>query len=210
MVKNLRLGGSSSITLTPADSEITANLTLSASSNSFGNTNEATGVNIIRMHDNGSTWVTPTIQGANSTVNTTGIPPSQTQYIGNYYNWYTATAGSGTYSTDTNVIAVQSICPKGWRLPTGGAVNAATGNGESQQLYDVYSNYNNFISATSAVLSGHWTATAAGDQGSNGVWWSSTAHSAVFAYGLYLSPSGIGPLSSSGKGNGRSVRCIAR
>ena len=39
---------------------------------------------------------------------------------GNYYNWYTATAGTGTYNigdSDGTYRAVGSICPTGWRLP---------------------------------------------------------------------------------------------
>ena len=37
---------------------------------------------------------------------------------GNYYNWYSATAGNGTYSlTDSD--APGDICPAGWHLPSG-------------------------------------------------------------------------------------------
>lgn len=38
---------------------------------------------------------------------------------GYIYNWYTATAGTGTYDLASGN-AVASICPAGWRLPTGG------------------------------------------------------------------------------------------
>ena len=37
---------------------------------------------------------------------------------GVYYNWYTATAGNGTYSTTGRNVS-GDICPAGWRLPTG-------------------------------------------------------------------------------------------
>lgn len=37
---------------------------------------------------------------------------------GVYYNWYTATAGNGTYSTAGRNVS-GDICPAGWRLPTG-------------------------------------------------------------------------------------------
>ena len=37
-------------------------------------------------------------------------------FAGNWYNWYAATAGSGT-STMSSGDASDSICPKGWRLP---------------------------------------------------------------------------------------------
>ena len=45
---------------------------------------------------------------------------------GNYYNWYSATAGTGTYSVGTNNTSVNgSICPSGWVLPRGGDINNA-------------------------------------------------------------------------------------
>lgn len=37
---------------------------------------------------------------------------------GTYYNWHTATAGTGTSATPGGQNAPSSICPKGWRLPT--------------------------------------------------------------------------------------------
>jgi uncharacterized protein (TIGR02145 family) len=36
------------------------------------------------------------------------------------YNWYTATAGNGTYEL-TSTSAVGDLCPAGWHLPSGGA-----------------------------------------------------------------------------------------
>ena len=40
---------------------------------------------------------------------------------GNYYNWYSATAGNGRYSTSPNNTSVTGdICPVGWHLPKGG------------------------------------------------------------------------------------------
>ena len=41
---------------------------------------------------------------------------STTPLSASYYNWYTATAGNGTYSTSTGIVA-GDICPKGWHLP---------------------------------------------------------------------------------------------
>ena len=44
----------------------------------------------------------------------------------NYYNWYTATAGTGTYNLGQGEVAEGSICSAGWRLPSGGVNQAAT------------------------------------------------------------------------------------
>ena len=45
---------------------------------------------------------------------------------GNYYNWYSATAGRGTYNFKTNNNSVTGdLCPAGWHLPTGGMAYAS-------------------------------------------------------------------------------------
>lgn len=50
---------------------------------------------------------------------------------GNYYNWFAATAGSGTYYMPTK-LAKASICPKGWKLPS------ASGQNSFKHLLEVY------------------------------------------------------------------------
>ncbi|MBR5389672.1 hypothetical protein IK146_03880, partial [Candidatus Saccharibacteria bacterium] len=50
---------------------------------------------------------------------------------GVYYNWYSATAGNGTYSTSMNDSVLGDICPNGWRLPTG--------NNSSSEAYGLLS-----------------------------------------------------------------------
>ncbi|MBQ3309917.1 InlB B-repeat-containing protein, partial [Candidatus Saccharibacteria bacterium] len=52
MVQNLRLVGSR--TLTPSDSDVTSNFVLPASSDNFGTTNDAAGINIPRLKDSGN------------------------------------------------------------------------------------------------------------------------------------------------------------
>ena len=55
------------------------------------------------------------------------------------YNWNTATAGTGSSVTTYGINASGSICPKGWKLPSGGVsgsdfeklVNAYGGNNEA-------------------------------------------------------------------------------
>ena len=39
---------------------------------------------------------------------------------GNYYNWYSVTAGHGQSTSGSGYVALGDICPVGWRLPTGG------------------------------------------------------------------------------------------
>lgn len=88
---------------------------------------------------------------------------------GNYYNWNAATAGTGTYDTaPPNDQASGSVCPKGWKLPTGGD------NGQLKNLSQtitnrIYNFPNNFTRAGFALIgtinsrffsSSYWSNTA--------------------------------------------------
>ena len=86
--------------------------------------------------------------------------------IGVYYNFCAASAGSycygdGSYSTNSPTSdpdpttlqdAKEDICPKGWRLPTGGS------DGEYNNLYMQYSSdAERFEMALKTPLSGYFT-----------------------------------------------------
>ena len=171
MTQNLRIVNK---TITPADSDVTANYTIPASS----------------------------ISGFDS-----GAYEASNVYLdsdGGLYKWYTATAGTGTYYMSNTTV---SICPKGWRLPTGG------NSGEFQTLYNNYPSSSALRSdPVNLTLSGSVYNSSRYDQGSNGYYWSSTAHSnkGVYAYDLFLTASTVYPTYYDGKNGGRSVRCIAR
>ena len=123
---------------------------------------------------------------------------------GGLYKWYTATAGTGTYYMSNTTV---SICPKGWRLPTGG------NSGEFQTLYNNYPSSSALRSdPVNLTLSGNVYNSSHFDQGSNGRYWSSTARSSdgVYAHDLYLNASTVYPTYYDGKNLGSSVRCIAR
>ena len=201
MAQNLRLGGTSAMTLTPADSNVTSNYTLPASTNSFSTSASNNTAQINTTHNN--IWINGT------TVNTSGIPTNQTQYVGVYYNWQAATAGSGTSSTGSYERVTQSVCPKGWRLPNGGAIDTIAVNGEFQQLYDAYGSASTFIRGTSATLSGYWYGSSVSNQGSVGSWWSRIAYSTTYGYALHFDSSSVNPQYGNYKFNGFSVRCVA-
>ena len=124
---------------------------------------------------------------------------------GGYYTWYTATAGTGTYGMRlTN--APGSICPKGWRLPTGG------NSGEFQALYN---NYN----SPSALISGPAKMELGGAvdmdksiyfQGTIGNYWTSTAaNNNISAFMLALSETNVQLYYELGKDHGYQIRCVA-
>ena len=173
MTQNLRIAGK---TITSADSDVTSNYTIPASSISGFITN---------AHDASNAYV---------------------DSDGGFYTWYTATAGTGTYALSTygqNTTA--SICPKGWRLPTGG---------DSGEFPTLYRNYNSSTtlrpSPANFTLSGYIDSSAHLLQGDNGYYWSSTVHSDYDAYHLYLGTWNDYPTFESSKHFGYSVRCIAR
>ena len=170
MTQNLRIIDK---TITQADSNVTSNYTIPASS----------------------------ISG----FRTLDISNAYVDNDGGLYTWHTATAGTGTQSLSIQgQNATASICPKGWRLPTGG------NSGEFQTLYN---NYNSLSALRSNpanfTLSGFVYSSSRYYQGSLGYYWSSTVDSSNYAYDLYLNTSGVNPANGSNKGDGFSVRCIA-
>ena len=171
MTQNLRIINK---TITPADSDVTANYTIPTSS----------------------------ISGFDSY-------DTSNAYIDNddgFYTWYTATAGTGTQAISTQDYNTSvSICPKGWRLPTGGV---------SGELLALYSNYDSSSALRSnpvnITLSGYVISSSRSGQGSRGVYWSSTVHSGDHTYALRLDTSYIVLTGKFSKKNGVSVRCLAR
>ena len=95
---------------------------------------------------------------------------------GAYYNWYTATAGTGTEEVVSGE-ASGSICPKGWRLPTN--------TGDYQALYNIYPN------SSSSEL---WVPVADSPNGKAGRWFgaANTAGGGTFfpAAGWVHTPNG--------------------
>ena len=122
---------------------------------------------------------------------------------GGYYNFYTASAGEGGTSKTSGDVS-HSICPKGWRLPTGGS------SGEFQTLYNNYNSSALMQGVPGFVLSGYASNGSVSYQDSIGRYWSSTVLDSDLAYYLLLDSSYVDQESWSSKPNGFSVRCIAR
>ncbi len=137
---------------------------------------------------------------------------------GAYYSYNVATAN--TVATISSGSATYDICPKGWRLPTGGS------SGEFQALYNKWTSAtwttNNgkngrWLGGASAAAGGSFFPAAGnvytsglGSTGSYGYYWSSTIYSATYAYDLYFySSSDIYPADRNIRCFGYSVRCVA-
>lgn len=139
----------------------------------------------------------------NPSSSVTNTPASWYSY-GSYYNWYTATAGNGTYSmTSGNVSG--DLCPAGWHLPT------ADNNGDFKTFNSVANNNDNNTDPgfrsfpANFVYSGDQGVVIAG-RGSNGRYWSSTAKDNKNAYRLGIPNK---RLSEYRKWDGFAIRCIA-
>ena len=146
-----------------------------------------------------SLTASPTVNNSNSSWYSYGV----------LYNWYTATAGNGTFSM-TEGSTTGDICPAGWRLPTGGdngefkalnnAVNMGITNDDTGLLaYPV-----------NIVYSGDHNASNDGGRGLYTRLWSSTANNATNAYRMGLSYSGVTPTRSYSKWDAFAVRCVAK
>ena len=133
-------------------------------------------------------------------------------HVGNHYTWNAATAGTGGTITSTN--ATDSICPKGWQLPTSNNSNP----GSFQALTNAYSISSNTAGSTALVSaplyfvrSGYVYSGSLSYAGYGGGYWSSTADSSTSS-ACYLSfNSGyVNPSHYLYRYFGRSVRCLAR
>lgn len=199
MTENLRLGGSSAITLTSSDSEVSSNFTLPAHVSSWTSTYTAA---MIHVSDD--------------------IDTVTNQYYGYYYNYYAASAGTVTNSGTVNASA--SICPKGWTLPDNYTQTAGQSYSNLLHKYGVIANItDNSAYATdgyakltaaplSFALSGRHlnSGTTVNFRGSFGYYWSGTSYSTRNAYYLYFSSSNVYPQYNYDKRYGSAIRCVAQ
>ena len=140
-----------------------------------------------------------------SSMNGDGLGAYYDSTYGSYYNFPTATAGFGTYDVLSKADSPKSICPKGWRLPTGGPT------GEFKDMYNSggYS-YTTIQGVPGFTLSGTVYEGALDGQGEYGRFWSSTVEKNWTSYNFYVGDNSVNAESSYGKYNGYQVHCIAR
>ena len=179
MTQNLRIIDK---TITPADSDVTSNYTIPASSLNGG-----------APYDTSRAYLD--------------------NAYGGYYIWYTATAGTGTTAMDMRGLnTISSICPKGWRLPTGG------NGGEFNILYNNYGTSILYAPFNFTLHGDTMFVGAVGGAGTNGAYWSSTtdvtilSNNLYLSYGIYINVSDNRylPVNGFSRGYGHAVRCLAR
>ena len=243
MTQNLDLDLSSSVALTPDDSDVSSSWTPTRSTTTsiFSNTDNTEQYSwdpgywvksdpdgysdycdqVASLSDSSCTsagWtdvssMTPMADGTTNEVISTDNNTYNAHYLGgNLYQWNAATAGTG--GTIISQDATDSICPKGWQLPTSNNSNS----GSFQALMNAYSIGNN--SAGSAAItqsplyfhpSGYVYSGSLWYAGGYGRYWSSTAYSnSNYAYVLAFRVSNVSSSGSNNRYYGRSVRYLAR
>ena len=241
MTQNLDLDLSTSKALTPDDSDVSSNWTPTRStttsifsnttnteqyswdpgywvksdpdgySNYCGSSSGITSFNDADCTSAGWTNVssmTPMDDGTTNTV-ISGNTYNAHYLVGNFYQWNAATAGTG--GTITSQEATDSICPKGWRLPT------SKSSGEYQALmaaYNITSNTDSTTRITQSPLYFHPSGAVYSGSlryaGNYGRYWSSTAYSSTnYAYALAFSSGVVNPSNFDNRYYGFSVRCLA-
>ena len=147
-------------------------------------------------------------------------------YTGNYYNWSAAIASNNSSSFSSSTFdditnnPQNSVCPKGWRLPTianndvfpgtvEGSVNEfrrlnvlyngnLTNNANALMQAPLYFNRSGYVYGGSVDVAGRYA-----------YYWSSTVSGGNVAYYLYFGSSYVNPENYSNRLYGFSVRCVA-
>ena len=157
----------------------------------------------------------------------TMTPTNKYLSVGNYYNWSATIASddssnliNGT-SNDVTKNPQNSICPKGWRLPTiSNQQSSATGS--TNEFYRLNYLYNEGRTNTDAGLIGSslWFVRSGdihnGSLNSAGYeahYWSSTVYDQIGALNIYFRNSAVSPQENrnhGGRNSGWPLRCLAR
>ncbi len=132
---------------------------------------------------------------------------NSTHYLGGvYYNWFTATAGNGTYNLDGATVS-GDICPAGWRLPANSDSNS--------EIYYLYQNRSHRPVLTPTYYpfmlpqEGYYDGNSVVSRGTGGFAWGSTAgyHTAVY---LGEENGEVNNWNKKPQYDGLSVRCLAK
>ena len=182
MTQNLDLDLSTNRTLTPANTNISSNWTPSTST--------TTTISGYYLDDTGNSYNPGDVYYEN----TSGT--DQHYHVGNYYQWSAATAGYTGTSQST-----QSICPKGWTLPS---------QSQFQTLIDNGLSGSNFMNAPYYLLRGGWLdVSSLVHAGGSGFYWSSTPISSGNTHCLDFNSFYAAASENYPRYRGLSVRCVA-
>ena len=221
MMENLRLDLSKSSveinndnTNRPTSAFTTTISSHPASSNSFCETFDTNCIDHVYFNTNNTNRNLTASYDANNAA-------SSWYSYGNYYNWYTATAGNGTYnSTTAGSVTNGDLCPASWHLPTGyGSKSefalldkAIGGNGAN------HTEGNDGVVASARwrsypinyIYSGEQRGNTGYNRNISGGYTTSNTSNADRSLNLWLRPIAINLVGNSNlKNRGQTIRCIA-
>ena len=238
MTQNLDLELDSSKTYTPADTDVSANWQPTRSTIAFTGTSMSGWVN--------DRYAPYSASPGELYVYTSGTTADDTKYtslaacqadhpdcsarnhVGNYYNWSAAVASNDTNTTELTTWgnnAPDSICPAGWRLPTGdhttanpewgglltaeGIITEPSGN----IMGYATDGFNNIrITPLWLIRSGSIVNGSLGNTGVYGHYWSGTIGNVIdaFALGFGSARYSIGTVGMASKFFGFPIRCLVK
>ena len=242
MTQNLDLDLNSQTALTPENTNISSNWTPANSTISFTGTTVdgwQYHYNVPYSADPGDVYYYSSGDTSNDT-QYTSLEACQAEHpdcsaknhAGNYYNWSAAVANNNTSSvTEQFNNAEGSICPAGWRLPTGPNANdvnysdmanlVANNNIIEDTIHENCGgacNYYNYLEGgfnkiRTAPLwlarSGYVYNGSLRGAGDDGDYWSSTVYDSRGAYHLEFGSGYVYPAFNDSRGLGFSIRCVA-
>ena len=180
--------------------------------NTYGDMKTLTdGTNSATTYTTASYYVVPSTTNYTTTPTTPSSTTSGTSQYGYLYNWCGAMGGQATAAcanaTTPAPDTTTSVCPAGWRLPTGNggefsALNTAVNGGSTSTDAGLLTTW---LAQLSGSASG---SNVFGNQGNYGYYWSSTPTAATASYEFYFYNTGLGSLGQT-KYLGLAVRCVA-
>ena len=227
MTQNLDLDLSTTTTLTPEDSDVTANWTPSSttiagaanlnSTNWVNSDNNPYSFDPGNYYFDGTYYSSATCNYLTTTCDHFATTPydlnGEHGHVGNYYNWSAAVASNDTSATTAaGTDMSSSICPKGWRLPHGYQSTQGNDFATLNTAYGGATNSDSVILANPLffVRGGLVNSGSLGYSADFGRYWSSTASSATSAGYLYFYSGYVVPSYYNSRYSGFSVRCLAR
>ena len=161
-------------------------------------------------------------QNASASTSCNSSPTCNHWHAGNYYNWTAAVASNNSTNQSTQYQqAENSICPAGWRLPSGPTAS----NGSDFGYLLLQQGISTAVGGTAWATNGHtniqgsplffprsgyFGSSALNGAASYGIFWSSSSNSATDAYYLGYNSGSVGPANNGNRYSGFSVRCVAR
>ena len=205
MTKNLMFGYNSSnpatasLTLTPATSNVTSNRTVTV----YDLVTKGTSGNECYGTYNSTTQIGSGPGYVNACIHSGSNDYTDGNTV--WYNYAAATAGTIVNKSDTDTTgnlntATESICPKGWTLPTTKQINNISGGTSGSATY---------ISVFNPVLGGYYGRSTLYHESDRGFWYGSEMYNGIRRYYLYYDDNNLSISGGGQRHEGLYIRCVS-